>query len=81
MSVCTHAYIHREALRRVYLDSDVRALPQLLQAPVMEKGENFSTGQKQLLCIGRALLRKSRIIIMVGMRVRQLDNHERMEKD
>lgn len=55
---------YREALRRVYLHDDVKALPLQLDTLVAERGENFSIGQKQLLCIGRALLRKSKIIIM-----------------
>ncbi|KDR79985.1 hypothetical protein GALMADRAFT_242167 [Galerina marginata CBS 339.88] len=64
-----------EALRRVHLipseDTPAEAADTVnanvfrdLDAKVSEGGENFSTGEKQLLCMARAILKRSKVLVM-----------------
>ncbi|KAG2142476.1 multidrug resistance-associated ABC transporter [Suillus clintonianus] len=67
-----------ESLRRVHLipSDDVDGVVNIdgveinvnvfrnLDSPVSEGGENFSTGEKQLLCMARAILKRSKVLVM-----------------
>ena len=53
-----------DALRQVELADYISSTENKLEHFLEERGQNFSVGQKQLICLARALLHRNKILVI-----------------
>lgn len=52
------------SLKKVQLASKISSYTEQLQSPIIEGGKNLSVGEKQLLCLARALLKNTKLLVI-----------------
>ncbi|GAB2281544.1 ABC transporter C member 14 [Dionaea muscipula] len=53
-----------KSLERCQLKDVIVSKPEKLDSSVVDNGDNWSVGQRQLLCLGRVMLKRSRLLFM-----------------
>ncbi|CAI0414786.1 unnamed protein product, partial [Linum tenue] len=53
-----------QVLEKCHLKEAIGEKQEGLNAPVAQEGSNWSMGQRQLFCLGRAILKRSRILVL-----------------